>query len=346
VIERLHLHEITLRFAEPLVTPDGAFSYRNSVLVGAEAHGQIGWGEAPAFPSGRWGTSEAAWAALESADVIRGEPPLPPIASAALQSASADLEARLAGMPMHRLLGANTGRIVARHTLGLVTDPGDLVERVGKLTSAGIKALKVKIGPGRDMEPIGALRNAFPSIDLSVDANGAYRNPSDPVFERLAEARVKLIEQPFPPHDLGAHAELRRRGLVAVAVDEAIHSVGDVRQILRAQAADVLSVKVNRLGLEASRAILVLAQSEGITIKVGGTFDSAIGRRMLLAFAMLDGVTDAEIAPPLGYLEADVADYPALNGGELSPDESPGIGVVPDRDRLARLEVRRTVVGG
>lgn len=346
MIERLHLHEVELRFAEPLVTPDGAFSSRRSILVGAEARNHIGWGEAPAFPSRRWGTSEAAWAALESADAMHGDSLLPPIASAALQAARADLEARLAGLPMHRFLGAGTRRVVARHTLGLVADPEDLVERVANLTRSGIKAIKVKIGPGRDVEPVGAVRNAFPSIDLAVDANGTYRSPSDPVFERLAEARVNLIEQPFPAHDLAAHAELRRRGLVAVALDEAIHSVGDVRQILRAQAADVLSVKVNRLGLEASRAILQLAQAEGIKVKVGGTFDSAIGRRMLLAFSMLDGVIDAEIAPPLGYLDADVADYPALSGGEVSPDESPGIGVVPDRVRLAHLEIRRTILGG
>ncbi|MEX0826990.1 MAG: enolase C-terminal domain-like protein [Acidimicrobiia bacterium] len=344
MIERLHLHEVELGFAEPLVTPDGVYPSRRSILVGAEAGGVVGWGEAPAFPSRRWGTAEAAWAALESADVIRGEAPLPPIASAALQAATADLQARMAGLPFHRFLGAGTRRVVARHTLGLATEPGDLVERLGRLTAGGLKAIKVKIAPGRDAETVGAIRDSFPLIDLAVDANATYRSPADPIFERLAEARVSLIEQPFPAHDLAAHAELRRRGLIPVAVDEAIHSIGDVRQILRADAADLLSVKVNRLGLEAAKAILALAVGEGIRVKVGGTFDTAIGRRLLLAFAMLDGVADAEIAPPLGYLQADVADYPPLIEGEAAPDETPGIGASPDRERLARLEIRRTVV--
>lgn len=344
-MDRLHLHEVELRFTEPLITPDGAFLTRRSILVGAEADGVIGWGEAPAFPSRRWGTADAAWDALEQPAVLKGEETAPPIANAALQAARADLRARVTGVPMHQFLGGASRRVVARHTVGLADDPDKLVERVGKLTSAGIKAIKLKIRPGLDIANVAAIRSSFPSIDLSVDANATYRRADDPVFEQLAENRVGLIEQPFPAHDLAGHADLRSRGLIPVAVDEAIHSVGDVRQILRAGAADVLSVKVNRLGLEAAKAVLDLATSNGIRVKVGGTFDTAIGRRLLLAFAMLDGVSDSEIAPPLGYLEADVADYPEMVGGELIPDESPGIGAEPDRARLAHLEIRRTIIG-
>ena len=344
MIERLHLHEIEVEFSDPLVTADGTFHSRRSVLVGAEAGGIVGWGEAPAFPSRRWGTADAAWDALETSALSDGEH-LPPIAEAALQAARADLDARTAGVPLHRRLGGTGHPVAARHTLGLVEEPAALVQKVDAVVGTGIGAVKLKVRPGWDREHVGAVRDAFPRLDISVDANGTYRDPRDPVFDALAGLGVSLIEQPFAADDLDAHASLRREGTLRVGVDEAIRSAGDARRVIQAFAADVVSVKVNRLALEPARRILDLAREEGVEVKVGGTFDTSIGRRLLLAFATLDGVTDAEIAPPGGYLVTDVADYPPLIAGNITPDESPGIGAAPDRERLAGLEKRRTTIG-
>jgi O-succinylbenzoate synthase len=241
---------------------------------------------------------------------LGGTAPLPPIANAALQAARADLEARLAGLPLHQTLGGSTRPIRARHTFGLVEEPSVLVERVAAVVVAGISAVKLKIRPGWDIEHITEVRGAFRSLDLD------------------------------------AHAALRKRELLAVGLDEAIRSTGDARRILQAGAADLLSLKANRLGLEAATKIRDLASSEGVAVKVGGTFDTSIGRRLLLAFATLEGVTDAEIAPPSGYLVTDVADYPDLVAGTITPDDRPGIGIDPDHDRLADLEIRRTTIGG
>jgi O-succinylbenzoate synthase len=347
VIERLHLHEIELEFTEPLVTPDGSYPSRRSVLVGVEAFGEIGWGEAPAFPSRHWGTAEAAWEALVGSMADGGRPaPLPPIAHAALQAARVDLEARLAGLPLHQSLGGSARPIRARHTFGLAEDPGLLVERAAAVVANGISAVKIKVRPGWDIDQITEVRSAFRSLDISVDANATYRDPYDPAFDALAEADVSLVEQPFAAEDLDSHVALRKREILPVGLDEAIRSTHDARRILQAGAADVVSVKANRLGLEAATKILALAAAEGVAVKVGGTFDTSIGRRFLLAFATLDGVSDAEIAPPSGYLVSDVADYPDLIDGTITPDDRPGIGTDPDHDRLADLEIRRTTIGG
>lgn len=346
MIERIHLHEIEVDFTDQLVTPDGTYESRRSVLVGVEAFGRIGWGEAPAFPSRQWGTADAAWESLAKVEILGGADPHPPIAAAALQAARADLAARLANEPLHRRFGGSTRQIRARHTLGLTEDPDALVARVGALAAEGISALKIKIRPRWDLAQISAVCSTYPALDVSVDANATYRDPQDPVFAALAESGVSLVEQPFAPDDLDSHAALRRRGLIRVGLDESIRSSGHARQILRAGAADVLSVKVNRLGLDAARKILELASEDGVGVKVGGTFDTSIGRRLLLAFATLDGITDAEIASPSGYLVADVADYPPLVAGCITPDEHPGIGVSPDKDRLAALEIRRMTIGG
>jgi L-alanine-DL-glutamate epimerase-like enolase superfamily enzyme len=92
---------------------------------------------------------------------------------------------------------------------------------------------------------------------------------------------------------------------------------------------------------ETAHAILASARTVGVAVKAGGTFDTAIGRRHLLAFATLTGVSDAEAAPPSTCLAADVADYPPLSDGMVTPDYRPGIGVEPDTERLEELEISR-----
>jgi O-succinylbenzoate synthase len=343
-MDRITLVEVAVRFREPLGTADGEYGERRSILVGIERDGVTGWGEAPSFPSGRWGTAEAAWDALVDPEVAAGGLPTPPIASAAVQAARADVAARSAGVPLHHHLGGITRPVTARHTLGLFDHPDDLVDRIGALVRQGIAAFKVKVRPGWDVDYVAEVRKAFPRIDLSVDANASYHDPDDAAFDAFAASGVDLVEQPFRADDLDAHAALRARRTVPVCVDETIRSLADARHVVAAGAADVISVKANRLGLAAALQILALAADAGVGIKVGGTFDTSIGRRHLLAIATLDGVVDAEVAPPEGYLESDVATYPPLIAGTVTPEGHPGIGIDPDPDRVEPLEIRRETI--
>jgi O-succinylbenzoate synthase len=340
-MDRITLHEVVLRFKEPLSTGDGSFTERRSVLVGVHRAGETGWGEAPAFPSGRWGSADAAWDALADPAVAEGAVPIPPIASAAVEAARADVGARIDAAPLHRELGGVARPVVARHTLGLYDSPDELVERIGALVETGLVSFKIKVRPGWDVDYVTEVRKAFRRVDLSVDANGSYHDPEDPVFEAFAASGVDLIEQPFRTDDLEAHAALKARRTLPVCVDETIRSPADARRVLAANAADVLAVKANRLGLSSTLQIISIAVPAGVGVKIGGTFDTAIGRRHLLAISTLEGVVDAEVAPPLGYLERDVASYPPLIAGTVTADRLPGIGVDPDPDLLDAVEVRR-----
>jgi O-succinylbenzoate synthase len=306
---------------------------RSSVIVALDADDHTGWAEAPAFPSGRFGTASHAFDDLADPAAWIGNLPSVPIASAAYQSAAADLTARSLGIPLHERLGASGGPVVARHPIGLRTAI-DVDREAAWLRTHGIAAVKVKISPDADLDPIRALRTEMPNLDIGVDANESYADPADPVFSELDLLGVSFVEQPFPAADLGAHAVLRERVRMAVCLDESITNVADVRHAVAAGAADQVAVKLNRLGLDALLEILELAARSGIEVQLGGTFDTSIGRRHLLAASGLPGIVDAAVGPPAAYLSEDLAPYPALMDGTVRPDAAPGIGVEPDAVHL------------
>lgn len=337
---RVALHDVALQFRFPLTTADGWYRGRRSVLVAVEDEGTVGWGEAAAFPSGRWGTIDEAWEALTAWNPA-GPHPAMPLAAAATQAALADLAARRAGLPLCRHLGGDLRPIRARLTTGLLATPDDLVERLDTLVASGATAVKIKIGPGHDTDHLRAARQAFPDLDLSVDANGAYTDPADPVFAALDAAGVGLVEQPFPPGNLTAAAALRPRLSAAVCIDEDLRSPDDARRVLAAGAADVLALKTMRLGLAASSTILAMCRDAGAGVKAGGTFDTVVGRHHVLAFATLPGVVDAEAGPPASYLDDPLGEYPGFVAGTVTPVDAPGIGPGPDAERLRQATVRR-----
>ena len=231
----------------------------------------------------------------------------------------------------------------ARHPIGLL-EPDRVEQEAAWLDTHGITAVKLKIAPGRDLEPVTKLRAALPTLDIGVDANGSYRDPADPVFSSLAEAGVSFIEQPLAPDDLASHRLLRERLDVPVCLDESIGSVDDVAPVLEAGAADQLAIKLNRHGLTDLKEILRMARRHDVGVQIGGTFDTSIGRRHLLAAAGLPGVVDAAVGPPAAYLADDVADYPAVVAGSIAPSDAAGLGTEPDPRALERLELRRATI--
>jgi O-succinylbenzoate synthase len=339
----IRLWEIAVPFRRPLRTARGAIDTRHSVIVAMTRDEITGWGEAPAFPSGRFGSASHAFDDLvEPSDWVGGSPNIP-IASAALQAADADRSARAAGVPLHERLGASGEWMVARHPIG-VRDPADVDREATWLQTHGILAVKVKISPGDDVGPILALRAAIPRLDIGVDANESYDDPNDPVFTALDDLDVSFIEQPFPAEDLDAHVGLRRRVRMAVCLDESITNMADTRRVLAIGAADQVSVKLNRLGLETLIGILDLCREAGVGVQIGGTFDTSIGRRHLLAASGLAGVVDAAVGPPSAYLADEIVPYPSLVDGMVRPDAAPGIGIEPNTAHLEEIAIRSATI--
>lgn len=322
-VRAVELHRVDLRFVRPIRTALGVVQGRRPLLVRVlGAGGEEGWGECSAEDvPGYWhefaDASEARLGQLGVGDVsVDSIPRIDrwPMASAALECAVLDALCRRAGTSLAAWLGGTRTSVDATLTLGL-DDPPD---------AGPYRAVKLKVAPGvtPDLSP-------FAGITVSADANGSL----DPAgFAALDGLGLDHVEQPVAADDLAGHAELRRKvpGL-PIALDESILSVADISAAAAIGAADIVVLKPGRLGgLRATRLAHDTAVAAGLRCKVGGMWDTGIGRAAALAAASLPGcVVPADLSAADRYWQRDIVVDPATldDHGRLAVPTGPGLGI-------------------
>ncbi len=342
----LRLVEIALPFRRPFTISKTTVRSRRTVLVGLGDGVHWGWGEAAPFPGVTDEEPAAVWDALRDAagDIITGSPTdLPPTAAAAVDQARWDLEARHAGQSVTVRLGGMPGPVPACAAIGLTDTIGELLDVVAEVAARGVRCVKLKIKPGWDVEPLRAVRDAFESLRVGVDANGAYTDPHDPVLGLVDSLGPMYIEQPLPADDLGGHAFLRSRLDSPLCLDESVGSVRQAHLAVEAGAADIISIKPGRIGLTGSKEVHDLAHDAGLSVKATGLLESGIGRAHTIAVGCLPSVTHHDLAPTDWYFAADAADRPfVLEDGLVLPPTTPGIGVTVSEAALGEIAVRES----
>lgn len=353
----VELRRIRLPLARPLASAHGVETERHIVLVAATGpDGTVGWGECAALGrptyTGEW--TAGAWAVLteELAPAAVARRPSGvvghPMATAALSTAVLDARLKAAGTSLAAELGVDGGRAVASTAVtGTGARVDELLASVAVDLAAGHRSVKVKIRPGWDVEPLHALRDAWPDLDLAADGNGAYTTADRAHLVGLDRFGLAYLEQPLPADDLVAAAALAERMATPIALDESLTSPGAVATALALGAADVVSIKPGRLGgIDRAAAVAVLAAERGVDAFVGGMLETGVGRAAALAVAALPGCSlPTDLGPSARYFSADLTPPFVLDGGgRLAVPSGPGIGVAPDLDRVDDVTVERCVV--
>jgi O-succinylbenzoate synthase len=208
--------------------------------------------------------------------------------------------------------------------------------------------VRVKIEPGWEHDPVRAVRADHPDLVLQVDANGSFGAGEEDVavLSRLADYDVLCIEQPLPPADLVAHAQLARVLPVPICLDESLSTPRRVRDALRNGACAMACLKPARLGgVRATRAAHAACAEAGVPVFVGGFFEAGLGRASNLALAarLNEDATGlvSDLGDPTDYLSTDPCGYPPVAGGWVRVPTGPGVGNWPDEAVLDSLDVRR-----
>jgi O-succinylbenzoate synthase len=273
-----------------------------------------------------------------------------PMAKAAVELAVLDAELRATGQSLAQRLGATRSRVTAGVAVGLTGSLPDLLEEVGRRVAEGYRRVKLKIQPGWDIEPVLAVRAAFPDLALQVDANGTYRRSDADRLAALDQAGLLCLEQPLPGADLVGHALWAGKMATPVCLDESITSAADAETALALGACRVINIKAGRVGgyLEAVRIHDRCARS-GVAVWCGGLLETGVGRTANLALAALPNFSiPGDLSASGRFYREDITEPVVLaSDGTIAVPSGPGTGAVIRSDVLDDATVeRRWLAGG
>jgi len=225
--ERLEIYYVSLPLIYPWRTAYGADAAVDSVLIHAFSAGHDAWAEttplraptySPEFTRGVYALlSEimgplivgrefpTAAALLDALRPFKGNP----FAKAGLEIAWWVLRAKKEGQPLHRLLGGQTRDVAAGADFGIQDSIDTLLAKIQTAVDRGYRRIKLKFGPGWEMEMLRAVRAAFPRQTFHIDCNAAYSLDDLPMFREIDRLGLAMIEQPLHHTDLLEHADLQ-----------------------------------------------------------------------------------------------------------------------------------------
>lgn len=321
----------------------------------------VGYGEVSATPlwSGEDGHSAEHFIRTVLTPALVGQPLAPvgaledlmdrllagnPFTKAGVSIALWDAYARTLDEPLAVALGgAYRDRVPIK--LSLSGDGAELDGVFQAAREAGFGAFKVKVGLGvaGDLARVARARElAGPDAFLGADANGGWtRREATLAVPELARLGLRFIEQPVGQADLEGLRALRDAGLPVVA-DEAVFGIADLVRLVRAEAADCVSLYVGKSG-GPGRAVAMgqLAAAFGVESLIGSNGEFGLGAAAQLhvacALASLSREFPSDIIGAHYYTEDVLARPLDSDGTVVRLGDEPGLGVVPREDLVVRF---------
>jgi muconate cycloisomerase len=265
-------------------------------------------------------------------------------AKAAIEMACVDLTARALGVPVHAYLGgAVKERLSFNAWIGIVP-PEEAAAEARRWFERGFRSAKIKVGGGieADHDRVKAVREAVGSgMALRIDANAGYDADTAIRLARLVQPyELQLFEQPVPAHDLAGLARVRREaGGVLIMADESILDHASLIAVIRADAADIVKLKVMKQGgFHHAAAMLATAEAAGMRCVVGHGFGLGINTmaEIMLAATSANVIDGLECVGPLKTVDDITTEKLDLGAGVLALPPGPGLGVALDEAKLAR----------
>lgn len=277
-----------------------------------------------------------------------------------------DIAGKVAGLPLHKLIGGAHRRQVQVYGYGMMLKRESVDEHVARfraeaaeIMDKGFVAAKMKsgLGPKEDVRLCEAVAKGVDGRGkFMVDANHCYTT-SDAFYvgRALDDLGAYWFEEPVAPEDLDGYRELRAGLKVNISGGEAEFNRWGWRQILENRGLDIAQPEVCAMGgVSEYLRVLTLCHSHFTPVinhVWGSAIAVAVNLQLLAAMPPLPGglnpwepmlefdTTDNKFRDALLVEPLHIQEEVYKNGGFVTIPDRPGLGVEPDRDFIAKYEV-------
>jgi muconate cycloisomerase len=369
LISRVEVIAARVPFRQTFVIGRGAVGSAGGsgehVFVRLEAEdGQVGWGEVRALPAWSYETVESIATTIRHyfAKELIGRSPFElnriqaalyervtpavsngqPFARAAVDIALHDLAGRVAGVPVHALLGGKVMDWLPLTYALSIDAPAAMAAAAAAWSACGCFKVKVAGEPELDAARVRAVAAARPDAELWLDANQSY---SPARLCQLLQAirdlpRIFCIEQPVRSIDWLGLRQARERSPLPVAVDEGCFGIHDVARLARLDAAELVVLKVCKSGgLRDCLRSATVAEANGLGLLGSGLTESGVG---FVASVHLFGTLPTLLPPELNgvqFLDDIWIQGLELDGARVRIPDRPGLGVEVDEATIRTHEI-------
>lgn len=230
--------------------------------------------------------------------------------------------------------------LLARGYPAYTTSPGwlgysdDKLARLARAAVAeGFRTLKLKVGASvaDDVRRLGVARAAVgDGVAIAVDANQRWDvGTAIDWIGKLAPFHPAWVEEPTSPDDVLGHAAIRRAvAPVPISTGEHAHNRVMFKQLLQAQAVDLLQIDAARVGgVNENLAILLLAAKFGVRVfpHAGGVGLCEMVQHLAMAdFVAISGAMDDRAIEYVAHLHEHFDDPVHVHGGRYAAPTAPG----------------------
>jgi O-succinylbenzoate synthase len=358
-INSLTLHHLSMPLVAPFETSFGRETERECIIVTLQSEGFTGYGECVASrePGYNYETTGTAWHILKDfiaplilgKDVedaqdfqrrvggVRGHH----LAKAGVEMAVWDLLGKRDGRSLKAMFGGRRDKVEVGVSIGIQESASALVRTVASYLEKGYRRVKIKIKPGREVDETSAVRRAYPTLRLQVDANSAYTLETAGALKPLDDMNLLLIEQPLFEDDIWDHRKLQAGFKTPICLDESVVSPRHARYALEMEACKIINIKPARVG-GLSQGIMIhdFCRAQDVPVWCGGMLETGIGRASNLALASLPGfVLPGDISASDRYYQRDITNerFVLNDDSTINVPDKPGLGVTIDEAALRQF---------
>jgi L-fuconate dehydratase len=224
-------------------------------------------------------------------------------------------------------------------------DDEKLTRLATQAVADGFRQIKLKVGADLedDVRRCRVARAAVgPDIRLAIDANQRWNVDEAIRWTRaLAEFDPYWVEEPTSPDDVLGHAAIRRAvAPVKVATGEHAHNRIVFKQLLQADAIDIVQIDAARVGgVNENLAILLLAAKFGVPVcpHAGGVGLCELVRHLsMFDYLAISGTTDDRVIEYVDHLHEHFLDPVVVRDGHYTAPTAPGFSAAMRPESIER----------